>query len=390
MIGVHHEPAAIGFSSRYLTAKLLIDREPEKALALLEGLGRDGGGMLIPTNDEFLILVARNHGRLSEHFTVAAPPWERLGPLMDVARCYELAREVGIRTPRFLKPATEQEMKRIVASLDVDHNEYLLKTMPGSTPADPLTGRFSKVAGADRETIESECLAIYQRAREFPVIVEIVAGTADRCLGVCMVVDQDHEAVLWYSVRRLRLHTYSRGGRFVHPYEMGANVYCESVHDDEAAEAARRLVRHARYQGPIAVEFRRDPADESLVLIKADPRFVRATSLSASIGLDLPTAVYRSFSGQPAVRGSSYSDGVAWIWLTAYLETLWKSRSERPLRRELVHLMKNFHRIKAVAYLDVRDPWPFLVSVYDSWKNWWKPRIERLRRGLGSRRRALG
>ena len=59
-------------------------------------------------------------------------------------------------------------------------------------------------------------------------------------------------------MKRLRLFTYSRGG-FVHPYELGANVYCESVHDDEAIDAATRLVRATGYVGVITIEFRRDP-----------------------------------------------------------------------------------------------------------------------------------
>ena len=47
------------------------------------------------------------------------------------------------------------------------------------------------------------------------------------------------------------------------------------------------------------MEFRRDPRDERLTLIKADPRFVRATSLSTALGRDLPTAVYRVFTNAP-------------------------------------------------------------------------------------------
>jgi len=372
VVGVDHEPSPLGFCSRYVGRKVRVDRNPEKALASLEALGRDGGGVLMPTNDHYLVLVAKNLDRLSPHFILTTPPWEILGALTDVARCYEMARELEIRTPRFFKPRTEAEMRRMVAGLDLDRHEYILKTMPGSVPANARTGRFTRVAGADRETIERDCLEIFARAGEFPAILEVVPGTADRCVGVCMVVDHRHEPVLWYSVRRLRLHTYAKGGRFVHPYEMGSNVYCESIHDEQAVEAAKRLVRRARYHGPIAVEFRRDPADESLVLIKADPRFVRATSLSRKIGLDMPTAVYSTFSGRPDFKGGNYSDGVAWIWLTAYFGALWANRSDRPLRGELFGLVRNFRRIKAVAYLDWRDPEPFLVNLLRGWSAWTK------------------
>ena len=295
-----------------------------------------------------------------------------------------MAREVGIRTPPFFKPHSEDEMRKLVAGLDLERHEYLLKTMPGSAPADARTGRFSKVAGADRASIEKDCLEIFSRAGEFPAILEVIGGTADRCIGVCMVVDPNHEAALCFSVRRLRLHTYREGGRFTHPYEMGSNVYCETIHDAEAVEAAKRLVRRAGYYGPMAVEFRRDPADESLVLIKADPRFVRATSLSRAIGLDMPTRVYSVFSGRPAVDGDSYPDGVGWIWLTSYMTALLSHRSDRRVRGDLFGLLKNLRRIKAVAYFDPRDPFPFLVSL----KRWWWGMAKSIGRGLW--RRAAG
>lgn len=376
VIGVDHDPDAVGFHSRRLTSKFLIDGDPENTLAFLESLGRDGGGVLIPTNDRYNILVSKNLGRLSERFSLMTPPWETLLPLMDITRCYAMAREVGIRTPRCFKPENEQDLGRILSELDLERHEYLLKTMPGSVSANPATLRNTSVAGMDRGSIERECREIFSRAGEFPAIAEVLGGTADRCIGVNMMVDRNHEAVLSYSIRRLRLHTYSKGGRFVHPYEMGANVYCQTIHDEEAEEAARRLVRRARYLGPIALEFRRDPADESLVLIKADPRFVRATGLSAAIGLDLPLAVYRAASGRPVAAGHSYPDGVGWMWLTAYLTTLWDNRSHRSLRQELFSLIRDLRRVRAIAYLDLRDPLPFLVSLQEWLREWCTFRIQ--------------
>jgi predicted ATP-grasp superfamily ATP-dependent carboligase len=168
---------------------------------------------------------------------------------------------------------------------------------------------------------------------------------------------------------------------------MGANVYCQSTHDEEAEEAAKRLVRRARYYGPIAIEFRRDPADESLVLIKADPRFVRATRLSAAIGLDLPLAVYNVSAARPLAAARSYPDGVGWIWLTAYLTTLWENRADRSLRHELFSLLRNLSKVRAVAYLDLRDPWPFLVSLRRWAWQWWTDRIQGLGRKLVNRLR---
>src|SRR6185295_11382059 len=97
-------------------------------------------------------------------------------------------------------------------------------------------------------------------------------GAADSAIGVTMVVSARGEIILSYCVRRLRLATYKIGAGYVHPYELGSVVWCETVHDAEATEAAREVVKRLRFTGIITVEFRRDHADQSLYLMKIEPR----------------------------------------------------------------------------------------------------------------------
>ncbi len=159
------------------------------------------------------------------------------------------------------------------------------------------------------------------------------------------------------------MYTYSRGGLFAHPYELGANIYCESIHDDEASEAAKRIVRQANYVGLITIEFRRDSTNGSLKLIKVDPRPVRATSLSTVLGLDLPTTLYQVFTGGQVTPSHSYPDGIAWLWVSTYVETLWDNRFNNPVRKEIIALLRNFRRVKAFGLLSARDLFPFLVTM---------------------------
>ena len=222
---------------------------------------------------------------------------------------------------------------------------------------------MTTVAGEDAAIVRERCLAIAARTGEMPMIVEVVPGRSDRCVGVSMVVGRDHEPVVAYCVRRLQLRLYASDSRFVHPYELGANVYCESVRDDEAIEAATRFVRVARFYGAITVEFRRDARDEGLTLIKVDPRVVRATSLSAALGLDVPAALYDAFTGAAPPHATAYAEGVAWMWPAWYLHTVGQNRGRASLPRQLWAVARNAHRIRAFAYLSVRDPRPALADL---------------------------
>lgn len=360
LIGVQTRVVTQECHSRYLRRTFIVEPTENEFLPFLESLGQNGGGVLVGVYDRYLILVSKHAHSLSKHFTLTMPPWEILGRVMDHARLYEIARQAGLTTPAFFKPRDEGDLRRIVAALDLAHREYLLKTIPGVGPAELSSGRATKVAGPDPATIRSNCLEIFSRLGEFPLIAEVVPGEANQCLGVTMVVDRSHTPVLAYCTQRLKVQLYSRGG-FVHPYELGSNVYCESVHDEEAMEAAAHLVKAVGYYGLITLEFRRDPRDQKLILIKADPRVIRPTSLSAALGMDTPIALYRLAVDGTAEAPPSYPARVGWLWETALLETVWNNRDHRSLLQEMLAVARNIGRIKAFAYFSVLDPLPFLV-----------------------------
>lgn len=331
-----------------------------EALAVLEEVGSSGGGVLIPTNDEYLQVVARNHARLSELFTVTCPPWEVLEPLMDKVRSYRLAEQAGLRVPGYFAPESIDEVGAIACRLDFASRAYVLKLdvwSPG--PTDPRSNAFTRPAGSDAAALVERCRDVLTRVGRLPIIQEVVPGGAERCIGVTMVVDRDHQPVLRYCTRRLKLYPYAQTGLTEkHPYELGANIYSESVHDEEAMAGATALARLARWSGVITVEFRRDADDGRLKFIKADLRVVNATSLSTALGLDVPTALYDVFTGRPRQREPSYRDGVAWIWIERYVRTLFANRRNREVRRQLLATLLNAHRFRAFGFLSWRDPGP--------------------------------
>jgi predicted ATP-grasp superfamily ATP-dependent carboligase len=372
VVAVDHDPGAKVFGSRYLAGRHVVRGDEASVLASLEELGRDGGGLLIPTSDEYLALVSRNFERLSRLFVSTVPPWDVMQPLMHKPRSYELAREIGLDIPRFYVPEDADALERILASLDFHRHRYLLSRVDGADPGivDPKTGRAIIGAGADAGAAREACLDILRRTGTLPMIVEIVPGEANTATGVVMVVDRRHEAVVCYCLRRMQLYPHAKLAAFVHPYTLGWNVYCETVHDDEAVEAAKRLVRHARFYGTVIVEFRRDATNGRLTFIKFDPRIERAAAISSVLGMDVSLALYKVFTEQPLDVPGDYPDGVAWIWITWYLNRLWENRSRSPFGRELLALVGKLPKVRADAYLSARDPMPFLTDCLGWARRW--------------------
>jgi predicted ATP-grasp superfamily ATP-dependent carboligase len=242
----------------------------------------------------------------------------------------------------------------VVSALDPQASDYIIKT-PSilSSPANETAIRLTKAAPRARGEIVASCMELKQRTGEYPMIQEVVPGAADSAIGVTMVVSPKGQVVLSYCVRRLRLASYKIDAGYVHPYELGSVVWCETVHDDEAVEAAREVVNAFSYTGQITVEFRRDSRDQALYLMKVEPRPVRATSLSAAIGMDIPAALYRVFQGETVNIPEEYPDGVGWLWLWAYGQSLLYNPHHN--RRDIVRVLLGIHRIKAFAE-DLSDP----------------------------------
>ncbi|MCH9052118.1 MAG: hypothetical protein IIA72_13730 [Proteobacteria bacterium] len=283
---------------------------------------------------------------------------------MDKVEACRLAQESGIDVPRHFKPSTGEELDRVLTNLDFAERAYVLKIRIWDIgAADARTTHRVALAGIDATTVRARCEEIRKNTGEYPLIEEVVTGGAERCIGVAMIVDRSHEPVLAYCVRRLKLQVYAKG-QFKHPYELGANAYCETVHDPEAIELATRFVRHARYTGAITVELKRDSIDNRLKFIKADCRFVRADSISTAIGLDMPTALYQLFSGANVERSypRDYPEGVGWIWLEAYAHSLWMNRRDVSLVRGVWDLAKRLPKVRAGAYFDWRDPSPSFMQ----------------------------
>ncbi|MDA9981890.1 hypothetical protein N9H39_03980 [Gammaproteobacteria bacterium] len=359
-------PTAMWRTSRYICNKYLLPEDGESAVAMLEGLGLPKNTVLIPTNDQYLILSSKHRERLAHHYQVATLDWQILEPLMDKILCTRLAREVGIETPEHFHPTSLENLDEVIGGLDFNQRAHVLKIrMWDSGAADPKNLRRVVKGGADARSLKEGCLEIFSRTGAFPVIEEVIGGEASRCIGVSLVVDRSQEAVLAYCVRRLKLHTYSKGF-FRHPYELGANAYCESVYDEEAIRLAKAFVKHACFSGVITVEFKRCPIDNQLKFIKADPRLVRATRLSTVLGMDIPVALYEVFSSKskPQKPPANYREGLGWIWFEAYMYSLWKNRRDTSILGEIYRLIRRLPRIRACAYFDIRDLRPSLILMF--------------------------
>ena len=347
--------------SRYLDNFIHLPANPDQQLETLLDFGKLHGGFLVPTNDEYIGLVSQNWDVLDRYFNIPLPAWDIVGPMIDREQSNAVASKIGIKVPKTWATENIEELDQIIAKLDFQNADYILKTRSVlSEPADVAGIRQTKPAPRNDKDFLLACQEIQGRTGSFPLIQQVIPGGADAAIGVTMVVNPAGEVILIYCVRRLRLKTYKLGSGYVHPYVLGSVVWCETINDDEAMEAARQLVKAFNYTGQVTIEFRRDSRDNSMYLMKIEPRPVRATSLSASLGMDIAKSLYSAFNGEKPQVKNDYEDGLGWLYVQPYLASLIKN--EHGNRMDLLRLLRKVGKLRAFGE-EFRDPVPLATGM---------------------------
>ena len=75
--------------------------------------------------------------------------------------------------------------------------------------------------------------------------------------------------------------------------------------------------------------------------------------------MDTATALYHLSLRGDLAAAQTFPEGIAWLWGTMYLESLWNNRGTVLFRQELFALCRRARRIKAFAHLSLRDPLPY-------------------------------
>ncbi len=350
---------APGLYSRLAHRKYRLDTDDcEQTLQFLESIEGLDNAVLIPTNDHYLGLVADNAARLAKRFTLATGTRAQLDVLIDKSKLYPLAQSLGISTPVFHLPETREAMDAVLGSMDFTRHGYVFSVSPLSPePADAETVRFTLPAGPDLATARARAEELCTRTGAPPMIQEVVPGGADCCFGVTMLLDERHRPIGSRAVRRRVLYPYFDVG----DYTYGGNVCCESAHDEEAVAVSATLARHVGLTGIVTVEFRRQPPDHRLVLMKIDPRVVGMTGLCTALNFDVPTLIYRLATGQPISVSADYPDGLRWVWEKPYVLGLLE-RHGLQAWRQIPAAINTFRGASTLGIWSASDPWPFVYN----------------------------
>jgi D-aspartate ligase len=278
VLAVDHRQSALGFRSRYGERFLSPDPfvDERRFVNFIRALGEV---VVFPTHDDSLNAVARYADDLQ--VLTPFPAWDVLERVQSKRVQLEQAQAAGVDIPApdpptfpvIVKPDRPIEFKR----------------------------RYRRQAFRCENTAELEdALA---KTEEFgPIVQEFVPGGDDTLYTVGSYLTRDGRALGIFCGRKLRQT----------PPGIGTCRVGEAVWEQEAVDAALRLLKAFEFHGLSQVEFKRDPRDGRFKLMEINPRLWQWHGLAAACGIDLPRLAYADLVGETPPEVHMNGNGKRW------------------------------------------------------------------------------
>jgi len=333
VIALDPDPRGLGQASRAVVERHRCPNplEDEKGFIayLLDNAKHFGDGtVLFPTNDEWVLAVARYRTQLETCYRIPFSEFSVIDAVLDKRRLYADAHHLGIPIPRTYSladpKATAKEIRYPAIVKPAEQRRFY--------------DRFGvKVFRAENA---KELLDFATKAADLACVAqEIVNVAPGGFYSFCSYVAPDGEV---------------RGGfvgRKLEQYPEGFGTACLVVGEQvpEIAERGPAILKAFGYSGISEVEFIYDPVRKEHLLLDVNPRVWKWIGLPIASGVDLPWLAYSQAIGI-GERAGTVRDGLRWIYERDYA-LLSRERELFPATGEVV-----------LAVWDPDDPGPLAQS----------------------------
>jgi D-aspartate ligase len=305
VLGLDKERGGLGQHSRHLTGfELVPGPEVEQGAALADALlamaGRfDDRPVLFPTNDDWVLALARHRDRLEPHFRYPFASYDVVQRALSKTELYRACEARGIACPRswYLDegdPADEVPYPCVLKPDDSRgfYDAFRAKVFVVRSPAE-------------------------FRAR--------VAEAAER--GLTLVAQEwvdTRPGGFWSVASYLSPDGTPRGvftGRKLEqwPPDFGTSCLADAQWDPAIAAAGVSVLQELGYSGISEIEFVQDARTGEHLLLDVNTRAWKWIGLPIAAGIDLPLLAYRDAVGQPFDAGRQV-DGARWMFLRDYVQ----------------------------------------------------------------------
>ncbi|MBI2717831.1 MAG: ATP-grasp domain-containing protein [Rhizobiales bacterium] len=331
--------------SRFLRRRFLIDdraRDDAEALhARLLDVARELGraAVLIPTDDEAAVLIAKNADQLRPHFLLPDISPELPETLASKRALFTECVRHGTPAPATIY--TQSVAEALAAVADAVFPLVIKNSEPWTRLSRPVVGST---------TIVNSLAEFRQLSRNWPANAQII-------IQEYIPPDVAEDWIVHAYCGRSGLPLVAFTGRKYRswPVQAGVTSAAMSLRNDELLATASAFCKAVGYRGIVDMDWRLDRRDGRYKLVDFNPRLGANFRLFVNTdGMDVVRALYLDLTGQPVplsvpVLGRRfYVENLDWASL------LWGSQ-------RLPRGADSFLRSTALAWFSVDDPLPFIA-----------------------------
>ena len=302
--GVHSTPGSPASCSKYCQKAFVLDLDLDQtptggSVEHLNEIGRSiGKPLLLPTNDESALFVARHAAQLQEHFLFPANSVHVVWSLYNKQSMHRLAKQLSIPTPDTVFPKSRQEVLEfceraqfpvmLKASDNIHTARHAGKKMVIVRSKGELLNQYSRMEDGSNPSL---------------MIQEYIPGGDDSVWMLNGYFDEHSKCL--FSITAKKIHQT--------PVYTGMTALGICLPNAAIESATNTLVTAVGYQGILDIGYRYDARDGLYKLLDVNPRLGATFRLFVGHdGMDVARAEYLHFTGQPVPR-SRLCTGRKWI-----------------------------------------------------------------------------
>jgi predicted ATP-grasp superfamily ATP-dependent carboligase len=352
LYGVDDDRQSAGFLSRYCRCKFLMRFDEQREREYLEHiirLGKEIGEktILIPTSDELSLFVAKYYGQLCEYFIFPRNDHILVSDLINKEGMYHLARKHAVPTPYTVFP---KKLDDVIAYAKDAKFPVMLKGIYGNR-LQIRTNKKMIIVHSNKELVET-----YKKLEEpdFPnlMIQEYIPGDDDQIYIFNGYFNDRSECLAAFTGHKIR--------------QFPVHVGCASLGickwNKTVADITTDFMRSIGYQGILDIGYRLDPRDGLYKVLDINPRVGQAFRLFVSENdMDVVKSLYLDLTGQkmfPIIP----REGRRWVIEDFDIISSFHYYQEGTLK--LGEWLRSFRRLEEGAWLNWKDPFPFLMMSF--------------------------
>jgi predicted ATP-grasp superfamily ATP-dependent carboligase len=364
VIGVSHDPHAIGLRSHYLSRKIVVPQPRSvELIATLRTLGDEIGPCCLITVSEANLQWLAAHRNELGNIRPVVPGDEQLATVLDKQLTLQAAQSVGILVPQTREPKSMMDVQTLASDFNFP---AVLKWKDPNSVAKRLGDLGLPLLKAEYVYTTEQFLAAASRYEKLGVWPMVQSYCPGRGLGQFFYMHQG-EAVRRFQ--HLRVAEW--------PPEGGFSSVCDSVALTEhlaLQEKSIELLRHIGWEGVAMVEYRWDADTGRAVLMEINGRYWGSYPLAVKCGAAFALISHCLENGMGLPDLVPVRNGVRCRMVSTELKRLVRiifqpskivdrAFKVHPIR-EVVRFVLDFLRPGVCYYVwDRRDPRPFAKDV---------------------------